>query len=114
VTPNTAAKCRISIYQIGNLKFFIFTFGFVRRRQGDVRVLLDVDYVAGHELGNLARLGIVRKVRFTYAIRSVELSSTYYHTSKHFQRTLDDVRDSWARVVCGDGHTGGKLTESCQ
>jgi hypothetical protein len=72
VTPKTEANCRVSIYQIDNLNDFIFTFGFIRRRKGDVRVRLDVDYVASDDLGNLARLGIVREVHFAYAIRSVQ------------------------------------------
>ena len=69
-TPNTVANCRISILLDRN--DFIFTFRFVRRREGDLRVGLDVDYVASDELGNLVRLGIVRAVHFTYAIRSVQ------------------------------------------
>ena len=27
-------------------------------------------------------------------------------------RTLDDIHNSWANVVCGDGLTSVKLTES--
>jgi hypothetical protein len=29
------------------------------------------------------------------------------------ERTLDDVPDSWAMVVCGDGLADVNLTDSC-
>jgi len=67
-------------------------FGFVRSSEGEVSVVVDMDYVASDELGNFVRLGIVLEVHFA----------------------LDDVCNSWARVVCGDGHADGKLTDSCQ
>ena len=66
------AKCRISIYQKRNLNDFIFTFGFVRRNEGVVRVVVNRNYVASNELGNLVRLGFVLDVHFTYAVRSVQ------------------------------------------
>jgi hypothetical protein len=31
-----------------------------------------MEYIASDELGNLVRLGIVREVHFTYAVRSVQ------------------------------------------
>jgi hypothetical protein len=105
------AKCRISIYQIGNLNNLIFTFGFVRRKEGVARVLVDVDYVASYKLGNLVRLGFVLDVHFTYVVRSV---STNDNTSEHVQRTLNDVSDSWAKVVSGDGLAGVNLSDRRQ
>jgi len=66
-------------------------FSIVRRTEGEARALVDMDYVASDELGNLARLGFVNEVNVT----------------------LNDVRDSWARVVCGDRMAGANLTDSC-
>ena len=63
------AKCRISIYQIGD---FIFTFGFIRRAEDEVRGVVDMDYVASDKLGNLVRHGIVLDVHFTYVVWSVQ------------------------------------------
>jgi hypothetical protein len=34
--------------------------------------MVDMDYVASDELGNLIRLGIVPEVHFTYAVQSVQ------------------------------------------
>ena len=62
-------KCRISIYQIGNLNDFFFTFGFVRSSERVVRAVIDMEYVASDNLGNLVRIRIVRVVHFTYANR---------------------------------------------
>ena len=66
-------QCRINIScQIGHLSDFIFTFGFVRRSKDAVHVLVDVDYVASDELGNLVGLGFILEVQFTYVVvRSV-------------------------------------------
>ena len=77
--------------------------------EGVVRAVVDMEYVASDELGNLVRLGIVLEVHFTYAVRLVQ-----HVSSKHVQRTLNDVCDSRTRVVSGDGHTNGKFTDSCQ
>ena len=96
---------------MGNLNEFIFTFGIARRCEGEACVLVDMDYVASDELGNLVRLGFVLDVEFTYVVRSVQ--HKYYHTSKHVQRTLDDVPNSWASIFCEDGMANGNLTESC-
>ena len=52
-------------------------------------------------------------MHFTYAVQP-ELVQHITILSKHVQLTLDDVYDSWARVVCGDGRAGGKLTDSSQ
>ena len=42
-----------------------------------MRVLVDMDYVASDELGNLVRVGIVLDVHFTYAaVQSVQDIST--------------------------------------
>ena len=76
-----------------------------------MRAVVNMDYVASEELGNLARLGFVRDVEFTYIGRSVQHITILL---KHVQRTLDDVTDSWARVLCGDGLPGVNFTESCQ
>ena len=105
-------KCRIrvSIYQIGNLNDFIYTFRFVRRNEGVVRAVVDMDYVTGDKLGNLVRLGFVLEVQFTYVVRSVQHITILL---QHVQRTLDDVQDSWARVVCGDGLAGANLSDGC-
>ena len=105
------AKCQISIYQIGNLNEFILTFGIVRRSESEVRVLVDMDYVASEEFGNLVRLGFILDVNFTYVVRSVQQN---YNISKHVQRTLDDVPDSWASIVCGDGMADSNLTDNCR
>ena len=70
-----------------------------------------MDYVASEELGNLARFGFIREMDFTYVVRSVQYITILL---KHVQRTIDDVPDSWARVLCGDGLAGVKLSESCQ
>ena len=72
-----------------------------------MRALVDVDYITSSELGNLVRLGFVFYVQFAYDVQSV------YHTSKHVQRTLDDVQNSWAMVVCGDGHAHANLSDAC-
>jgi hypothetical protein len=90
------------------LNDFVFTFGIVRRREGVARAVVDMDYVASNELGNLVRLGFVLDVYFTYVIRSVQ------HITIHVQRTLDDVRDSWAKVVCGDGLAAANESDGCQ
>ena len=63
--------------------YILFTFGFGRRREDAVGVLVDMDYVASDELGNLVRLGFVLYVQFAY---ECPVSSTYCHTSKHVQR----------------------------
>ena len=76
-----------------------------------MRALLNMDHIASDKLGNFIRLGIILEVHSTYAVR---FSSANYHTSKNVQRTLDDVCDSRARVVCGDGHADGNLTDTCQ
>ena len=44
---------------------FYFTFGFVRRNEGVVRAVVNMDYVASDELGNHVRLGFVLDVHFT-------------------------------------------------
>ena len=64
--------CRISIYQIGDLNDFIFTFGTGRGSVGVLRTMVDMNYVASAELDSLVRLGILLEVRFTYALRSVQ------------------------------------------
>ena len=62
-------KCRMSHWQhLSNIQF-IFTFGFVRSSEGVVRALVNMDYVASDELGNLVRLGIVLEMYFTYAVQ---------------------------------------------
>ena len=86
-----------------------YTFGFVWRSEDAVRAVVDMDYVASEELGNFVRLGFVLDVQFTYVVRS-----TLYHTSKHVQRTLDDVQDSWTMVVCVDRLAGANFTDRCQ
>jgi hypothetical protein len=58
--------------------------------------VVDTDYVASDELGNLVRLRFDLEVRFTYVVRLVRHIT---NTSKHVQRTLDNVPDSWARMV---------------
>ena len=40
--------------------------------EGVVRAVVDMEYVASDELGNLVRLGIVLEVYFTYAVRLVQ------------------------------------------
>ena len=74
--------------------------------------LVDMEYIASDELGNLVRLGIVREVNFTYA---GPVSSNQHITVllNNPQRTVDDVCDSWAMVVCGDGRADDKLSHSC-
>ena len=62
-------QSRISIYQISNLNGLIFTFGFVLSSDRDVRAVIEMDYVASDNLGNLVGLGIVLYVQFTYAVR---------------------------------------------
>jgi hypothetical protein len=52
-----------------------------------------MDYVAS--LGNLVRLRFVLEV---WLHLCCPVSSTYYHTSKHVQRTLDDVLIIWVNV----------------
>jgi hypothetical protein len=37
-----------------------------------VRAVVDIDYVASDELGNLVRRGFVLEVQFTYVVRSVQ------------------------------------------
>ena len=49
-----------------------FTFGFVRRGEDDVRTVVDMEYVASDELGNLVRCGFVLDVQFTYVVRSIQ------------------------------------------
>ena len=86
-------------------------------KDGVVRAVDDMDYVASDKLGNLVRVGFVLNVQSTVSTYvGSPVSSTYYHyhTSKHVQRTLDNVHDSWARVVYGDGLTGANLSNSCQ
>ena len=83
-----------------------FTFGFVRSSEDAVRPFVEMDYVAGDNLDNFVRLRFVLEVHFTYAVL---VSSTYYRTSKHVQRTLDDVQDSCGMVVSGDGPAGANL-----
>ena len=46
----------------------MFTFGFVRGKEGVARVVFDMDYVASEKLGNLVRLGFVPDVHFTYVV----------------------------------------------
>ena len=75
-----------------------------------MRFVVDMEYVASDKLGNLIRLGIVPEVHFTYAVQLVHHINILF---KHVQLTLDDVCDSWARVVCGDRHASGKLSDSC-
>ena len=105
------AKCRISIHQTSNSNDFIFTFGFVRSRVDDVRAFVDMEYVTSDELGDFVRLGFVLDVQFTYVVGS---GPTYYHISIRFQHTLDDVHDSRAMVVYGDGLAPGNRRNSCQ
>ena len=52
-------------YLSSNLNDFILTFGFVRRSNGDVRAVVDMDYIASDELGNLVRHRFVLVVQFT-------------------------------------------------
>jgi len=66
-------------------------FGFVRRSEDAVRAFIDMDYVASDELGNFVRLGFVLDVQFTF----------------------DEVQDSWAMVVSGDGLAGANLGDNC-
>jgi len=51
-----------------------------------------VGYITSDELGDVTRLGLVFEMEFT----------------------LDDICDSWARVMCGDRLTDVKLPESRQ
>ena len=44
----------------------MLTFGFVWSSKGVVCALIDMEYVASDELGDLIGLGIVREVNFTY------------------------------------------------
>ena len=106
----TKCRIRVSIYQIGNFDDFTFTFRFVRRNEGVVRAVVNMDYVTSNELGNLVRLEFVLEVQFTYVVRSVQHITILL---QHVQRTLHDVQDSWARVVCGDGLAGANLSNSC-
>ena len=69
-----------------------------------------MDYVASDELGNLVRLRLVLDVQFPYVVRSVQHTTMLLTCS---QRTLDDIPDSWARVVCGDGLAGVNDSDSC-
>jgi hypothetical protein len=50
---------------MSNLNDFICTFGFVRRTEGAVRSVVDMDYVTSDELGNFVRFGFVLDVQFT-------------------------------------------------
>jgi len=67
-------------------------FGVARGSEGVKRALFNVDYIASDELDDLARLGIVFEMDFT----------------------LNNICDSWARVVCGDRLADVNLTESRQ
>ena len=110
MAPNTVAKCRISQYLSNRLGQFNFTFGFVRGSEGVVRRVVNMEYIASDEFGNLVRLRIVREVHFTYAVQLVHHITIIF---KHVQLTLNDVYHSWAMVVCGDRHASGKLCHSC-
>ena len=74
------AKCRISQYLSNRLGQIVFTFGFVRSSEGVVRVVVNMDYVASNELGNLVRLGIVLEAHFTYAVQSVHILPYFLDT----------------------------------
>ena len=102
-------KCRISQYLSNRLGQIIFTFGFARTSEGVVRFVVDMDYVASDDLANLFRLGIVHEVHFTYAVQLVQHITILLSM---FGLTLDDVCDSWARVVCGDRRAGVNLQYS--
>ena len=54
----------------------MFTFGFVRGKEGVARVVFDMDYVASKKLGNLVRLGFVPDMYFTYIVRSAQVIRT--------------------------------------
>jgi hypothetical protein len=69
--------------------------------------LVNVEYIASDELGDLARLGWVLEMDFTYVLRWVQ-----YTRSLPQLRALDDICNSWARVVCGDRLAGMNFTES--
>ena len=62
---------KVSNQYLWNRQFewFYFTFGFVRGGKGDARVVVNMDYVASDELGNLVRHGFVIDVQFTYVVR---------------------------------------------
>ena len=49
-----------------------FTFGTGWTSEGVVRAMVDMEYIASDELGNIVRLGIVLEVHFTYEVRSVQ------------------------------------------
>lgn len=109
----TLAKCRISIYhwQIDNLNDFKFNFGFVRRGVlSVVRAMVNMEYVASNELGNLVRLGIVLEVRFTYVVQSVQYITILLNMFNIPSMTYTTA----GPVVCGDGLAGDNLTDSCQ
>ena len=57
----------VACQYLSNIQF-IFTFGFARSSERVVRALIDMEYVASDQLGNLVRLRIVREVDFTYAV----------------------------------------------
>ena len=65
-------QTQISVYQICNFNSFIFTFGFVRSSECDVRALIEMDYVASDNLGNLVGFRIVLYVQFAYAVRLIQ------------------------------------------
>jgi hypothetical protein len=100
----TLAKCRISPTKQTN---DLLTFGIGRGSEGVKRAYFNVDYIASHELGDLARLGWVLDVEFTYVLRWVQ-----YTRARPQLHTLDDISNSWARVVCGDRLAGMNFTES--
>ena len=82
----------------------MFTFGFVRGKESVARVLIDMDYVASEKLDNLVRLGFFPDVQFTYVVRSVQLILL------NRKRTLNDVRDSRAKALNGDGLASDNLS----
>ena len=53
---------------LSNRYDIIFTFSSARGSEGVVRAVVDMDYVASDELGNLVGLRIVFKVHVTYAV----------------------------------------------
>ena len=61
---------------MGKLNNFMFTFDFVRGKEGVARVVFDMDYVASKKLGNLVRLGFVPDMYFTYIVRSAQVIRT--------------------------------------
>ena len=56
----------------GNSNYFNLTFGIVRSGEGDIRAVVDMDYITSNKLGHLVRRGFIVDVYFTYVVRSVQ------------------------------------------